>query len=315
MNLLVSNEQVVDDDSTNLLEIPSYLTTDYLESVLKHSKNDETIKVLSINFSEAVPAGHNFASLLLKADVTYIQNNDFSSQKIQQLIIKTEVSDPKISEIMKNASIYSREMVMYDRILPKYHQLLESIGDDEKLYSPALSIDAGTNTIVLKDLSKEGFKLVPRHIACDVDHMNLLINKIAKFHACSVVLNAQGESFKEFDKRINFGMHHTQLLNAMTDEIRSWPGYDYYTKKLDRMQKFVVHQVNTLYNEGISSINVLIHGDLHLNNVLFQYDKNGKLVDLALVKLLIMHILEFFFIFRTLSDRLSSHTIPSKSHY
>lgn len=292
LNMLVYKEDVVTDESIKLLKIPPFLTEQYLESVIKHFKHDETIKVLSTNFSEAVPVGLNFASLLLRVDVTvtYIQNNGITSEEVQHLIIKTEISDPNVLLIMKRARIYSREMIMYERILPKFQKLLESIGDDDKLYSPALFVDTNTNTIILKDLSKEGFKLVPRQISCDTAHVNLLINKIAKFHACSVVLNAQGdESFKEFDKRIKVGK---RLFKAMTAEVRSWPGYNYYAEKLEKMQEFMIPQAKTLCTEGTNSIDVLIHGDLQLNNVMFQYDKKGKLIDLALVKLELVYMLE-----------------------
>lgn len=267
-------------------KLPEFLTKEYLQNILQKYEKTDNINVKEFNCIPAVAAGNNYASMLLRASVQYTKNGE-SVEK--SLIIKATPSDPELAKSIEEYGVYQREILMYDRILPQYHKLLESMGDNEKLFSPAIYVDSKNSTIIFEDLKKLGFTIANRLTGVDQKHVDLLIRKIAKFHACSMVLLATGtEDFCQFCKPPITVNETTQqyfdgMLNAFMDQIRTWPGYEKYVEKLEKVRTWLPKEWMNVYGETKYPIRVLAHGDLWCNNMMFKYDEENIPTDLVLV--------------------------------
>lgn len=268
------------------IKLPEFLTKEYLINVLQKYEKTDDIKVKEFNCTPAVAAGNNYASMLLRASVQYTKND----QNVEKsLIIKTTPSDPELAKSVEQYGVYKREILMYDRILPQYHKLLESVGDNEKLFSPAIYVDSKNSTIIFEDLKKLGFTIANRLTGVDQKHVELLTRKIAKFHACSMVLLATGtEDFRQFcEPPVTYNETSQQyvdgMLNAFMDQIRTWPGYEKYVEKLEKVRTWLPKEWINAYGETKYPIQVLTHGDLWCNNMMFKYDEENIPTDLVLV--------------------------------
>lgn len=270
--------------ATNL---PSFLTTEYLKDVLQKHENSSNINIERFDCAPAVAAGNNYASMLLRAKVHYTKDG---TNVEKSLIIKTATSDPEMAKNIKQYGIYQREILMYDQILPQFHKLLESIGDSEQLFSPAICVDAKTSTIIFEDLKTLGFTLADRLTGVDEQHMDLVLRKIAKYHACSMVLYETGsEDFHQFceppftDDETS-QLYFNGMCKAFLDQIRTWSGYEEYVKKLEKVQTWLPKELIKVYCETKHPIRVLAHGDLWVNNMMFKYDDKHIPTDLVLVR-------------------------------
>jgi hypothetical protein len=74
-------------------------------------------------------------------------------------------------------------------------------------------------------------------------------------------------------------------LRALTNEVSSWPGYEYYAKKLEGLNTNFLASVSKCYDcDEDDDLGTLAHGDLWVNNVMFKYDENLQPVDVLIVK-------------------------------
>lgn len=270
-------------------KLPDFLNKAYLEKVLQKHEN-ESIRVQDFDCKPAVAAGNNYASLLLRVNVKYIKN---AEDLEKSLIIKTVVADAEMAKMVIENGIYQKELVMYDRILPKFQNLLTSHGDTEQLFSPAVFVDHERCTLIFDDLKQSGYTLANRLTGVDEKHVDLLIRKIAKFHACSMVLSYTGsENFKEFqespfkDDDLS-GTFMGSMYGAFLSQIRTWTGYEKYLVKLEKLQARLIKQTLEVFSESKFPIKVLSHGDLWTNNMMFRYNKDKTPSDLLLVRLIL----------------------------
>lgn len=253
------------------VKLPSFLTNYYIEKALQNHYNDKSIQVQGFDYKAAVAAGNNYGSLMLRSNVKYLQNG----KKLEKsIIIKTVITDPEMVKMFEDTgvNIFQNELIMYDRILPKFHKLLESVGDTDQLFAPAIFIDYDTNTLIFHDLIKSGFKVANRLTGVDDTHVEVLTRKIAKFHACSIVLLQNGsEDFKEFQespfKDDNVSDAFLKgMYGAFLSQFRTWKGFEMYITKLENVQKRLLKQTLEMYGPSKFPLKVLAHGDLWVIN-------------------------------------------------
>lgn len=75
-----------------------------------------------------------------------------------------------------------------------------------------------------------------------------------------------------------------QGFEAMIKATLTWPGFEIYGRKLQLLgpNEWIKRGLSALKS---SSFNVLNHGDLWVNNMLFNYDHDGKPLNMKLVGL------------------------------
>lgn len=295
----------------DFLKIPDFLDVKYLGKVLQTVKNDPTIDVLNFTIEPAVSSGNNYASLLLRSHIKYTKNYSRSNIFVKRVIIKTVLADSEAAKIISDVSLYDKEIVMYDRILPKFQELMRSVGDEDQIFSPALYIDHRNKALIFNDLKVEGYVTGDRIMGLDQDHVNLVIAKIAKFHACSMVLAEQtDEKYEEFiepcicDDYIG-NKFFKRMFVTCVDEVRTWPGYEKYANKLDNIKDLLLKQGEELFTGSKYPIKTLLHGDLWTSNILFKYDQERKAPEDAI--LVILYYVTFNDEFNTNPFRLISN--------
>ncbi|XP_063696922.1 uncharacterized protein LOC134827942 isoform X2 [Culicoides brevitarsis] len=267
------------------LKLPKFLNKSYLERILQQNEGDSSISVENFECKPAVAAGNNYASQLLRTTVKYKKDGKCCEKS---LIIKTVNANEEITKILTKSGFFEKEIIMYDRILPKFQKLLESIGDMDKIYSPAVFVDHENSTIIFNDLKQEGYELADRLNGLDEDHIRLLMRKIAKFHACSMILMENGEEdFSDFQEKPTSSASASfdkAMLGACLEQMKTWQGYEKYVTKMEKLrEKFTMQTRETLKKSNILP-NVLNHGDLWVNNMMFKYNKETrKPEDLVLI--------------------------------
>jgi thiamine kinase-like enzyme len=131
---------------------------------------------------------------------------------------------------------------------------------------------------------------ITRQHGLDAHHLKLTVAKLAKFHAATARLYEDNEEL--FDQHqqpnitTNFRLFHSLFetcLATITDELTL--DDDKLCGKLQNFKHFMIDRVSdavTLQNEEFG---VLCHGDLWMDNLLFQYsDDDDEPIDVTMVR-------------------------------
>uniref|UniRef100_A0A1I8PHS2 CHK kinase-like domain-containing protein n=1 Tax=Stomoxys calcitrans TaxID=35570 RepID=A0A1I8PHS2_STOCA len=272
---------------------PQWLNDNYLEEVLKKYLQDDSVVIQSIDLKPATASGENYASVMTRIKIEY---NTAKEDQLQTLSFITKASlenDPAVSSITLDYDIYNTEMKMYEHILPQMAELLKEVGVQEQLFANTLKVDHEQSTIIFEDLTAKGYVLADRMKGLDLAHAELIVKKMAKFHAAAAVLNERlNHSLEKFDRGL-FN-RHTNKLGLMWENftyanancfVKDCPslGAPYYDK-LMKLKPYVVQYATQAYVDNAKEdFLTLCHGDLWINNIMMKYNDNKELEDLLLV--------------------------------
>lgn len=163
-------------------------------------------KIISVR--RAVPPGENYLSIIyrIKVDV-----NDECGSKIQNFIIKQVLETA--ADTLKDDDIFTKEALVYNDILPKfvkhYNDIGEKIEFGPKLYKV---LDKPDKLYIFEDLNVRNFFVKDRKDGIDLAHLKIFYQKLAKFHAASVV---HYEKHGAYDRKFFTSMFTTRSGEAM----------------------------------------------------------------------------------------------------
>ncbi|XP_063709153.1 uncharacterized protein LOC134837697 [Culicoides brevitarsis] len=274
---------------TGFAATPQWLDEEFLEKVLKYHEKCEEIKITELKVNPASIL-NNLASIIFKIDVSYEIKNH--SKVHSNFILKTipEEKDIKL-DFQKYNTAFPTEMFIYEKILPKMHELLRAKNDDT-VFAPEFiyCTDTPVPMIILKDLSFDGF-CSPMNLL-EIDATKVVTEKLSKFHACSMFLHENGtpiDSLTEsFVKPTHGKDSFTEVwikpgLELAISYFKKWEGCQNIAEKLIKSEKTIIERFTQIYvDPSKGPYNILNHGDFHHGNLM---QRNGGVLpqDLLLI--------------------------------
>lgn len=266
-------------------QIPKFLTVEYLEKIL--SKDHPGIKVKSFTAAPPVAAGNNYASLILRVTAECVLDGVKLKKSI---ILKTVVVNEDSAKLIEEFGAHTNEMNNYHRILPRLQALLDSIGDHEQLGARAITVDFDTKSLVFEDLKERGFNIADRKKGLSFDHLEIIVKKLAKMHACSIALEErEGETYEGFSKGLfpeeiqSFNNFFGNMVDVTVQQVKALKGFEYYAKKLEDLKETLIEKGKNIYRTKAYQSTVLNHGDAWVANMMFKTDSNKNPTDAVLV--------------------------------
>uniref|UniRef100_A0A6P4EV28 Uncharacterized protein LOC108045697 n=1 Tax=Drosophila rhopaloa TaxID=1041015 RepID=A0A6P4EV28_DRORH len=264
---------------------PTWLTRPYVEEKLRSYFKNDSLKLEKLDIKPALGNGENYSSVINRINVEYTTKNTMSKESTR-FLAKTIFPDrDPAAEVLMDYGVYTREMDMYDLILPKLADLVRNeLGDSRKLFAGTVKVDRGRNSIIFDDLSLEKYRVADRLKKLDLEHAQLVLEKLANFHAAGAALAERqpGIFAKNFD--VGFFNQHTRgyepilknLLKALSRSLNLEP------ELRQRFQAKINRLVDNIMDYGERSTSIvpgdfltLAHGDLWTTNIMFQYDGEG----------------------------------------
>ncbi|GAB0088775.1 hypothetical protein DMENIID0001_032390 [Sergentomyia squamirostris] len=278
-------------DSELTEDVPTFINDSFVENLVKKVENSEKVKMEKFELKPVTKKGNHYASVMIRIVVNYVL--DTKEQKQISLILKTSYDEKYDNEdsvkLLKNFNLHNREMLMYGKILDSFHNLLSSINDKTTFSGRCYGIDHTTDSMIFEDLLVRQYRCANRIERLDLNHAKLVMKKLAKFHASSIMLKQkEPEVYASFNKAF-LSRHHEDArdfcftqLDAAINLVSKLPGYEYYFNKLVKFRELFVEKGIELY-EPDQDFNVLLHGDMWTNNMMFKYDEGGNPIDVLFV--------------------------------
>ena len=145
--------------------------------------------------------------------------------------------------------------------------------------------DLPQRAIVMQDLKAEGFKMADCTRGLDLKHCLLVMKQMGRYHGASAVLQQKTpENFLYFHESI-YGLYEDVFRIGITNlaqEVAKWPEYR------ERFSEKLLNLAENAYDKFLDSVkireeefNVLCHGDIWFNNMMFRYSQEtGDVTDI-----------------------------------
>ena len=138
--------------------------------------------------------------------------------------------------------------------------------------------------LVFDDLTQYNYAM--QYEVLKLNEIDVILEKIAKYHALSMVLASSDKS--ELVKCYQGGFNANEmrgLLNSLMDQakimgtaVKSWPGMEKIGAKLESsMDKLFTNYAACYGLPSKLGFNVLNHGDFHIRNMMFTKDDQGSI--------------------------------------
>lgn len=281
---MCSKEMIVKNGAN--IFVPEFLDAQFFRRALEEGLREAKITISEVDFEWGSNPGENFCSSIYRVLVSFARS---TSQEAEQervsLIVKTINAVTQDTQFLEDAGVFIKELTTYYDVLP----LLEVLVNDEQFGAKCYYTQREPmNIMVLQDLKPEGFNAASRQEGLDWDHSNLLVRKLGKFHATSMVLIKKDP---KIISRFRSGMlsHETvkgspmflKLFGSALEQLikvaLKWDGFEHISTKLQSyLNSF--EDVTSKMGQPMECdrFRVLNHGDMWTNNFLFAYDDASK---------------------------------------
>ncbi|TMW42796.1 hypothetical protein DOY81_012123, partial [Sarcophaga bullata] len=221
-------------------------------------------------------SGENYCSDIYQIDVEYEVNGNADNKSFIVKIMIPEFID-----------IGSNEKIMFSEVLPAMENILKSKNiKNPKLHGQCWVHENNKDEIyVVENLNSLGYSCAERTMGLDLQQSRILIKKIAKFHAASMLYVKEHEG-SHFEKGAYDTMTESLIyggLEYVANMVEKWPSYEGIAEKLraviPKFNDAIAHMINTKN----STFNVINHGDLWVNNFLLKYDESLNCEDATFV--------------------------------
>ncbi|PSN55859.1 hypothetical protein C0J52_02771 [Blattella germanica] len=227
------------------------LTKEFLEAALH-----KTIKEFEITILTA--PGDNYVGNLYRVTVTCDQKETIS------LVCKS------MPDFMKASDAHVREIEVYANTLPAIYVLTEKAWPDMESFAPKLMFNID-GILALEDLNVLGYRTLGRGITLNIELCMLVLKKLARFHAASVMLYINDpDSMKHYDKSVfedrqsheGVMRFFTAMLTTLADVVAGWPECMMYADRVRTLSSKLLGKLIAASQNDLTKFNVLNHCDL-----------------------------------------------------
>ncbi|CAG9792564.1 unnamed protein product [Diatraea saccharalis] len=247
-----------------------------------HSCLEDVAKVLDFNdFKYHVDLisgkGESYVANIFRV---VIKENEDNGKNVN-VIVKTLINTTR-RELFRD--LHNREVLVYEEVIPKFMQIQRKLDLKQRFCFPeCLYTNANKNKeiIVLQDLKDIGFGIderISKFEELNYKQTKLILTQLAKLHALSFVYEkVEKENFDKVKEKFADILFQEKFLTKSKLRNYFFESYDMSLKfvtnieakkKLNELRNKLVH-ILRFYTQP-SKHNVLCHGDVWLNNILFK---------------------------------------------
>ncbi|KAJ1526563.1 hypothetical protein ONE63_008150 [Megalurothrips usitatus] len=222
-----------------------------------------------------------------------VQNEDGDKDALH---LVSKVTTPSAEGAPMMSRMFAAEGSVYSQLLPAMEEIagMRAPLPWPRSYHVAVT-GPPPHCLVLRDLRPDGFAMVDRKKPLDLQHCRLMLRAIARFHGAGMALqhlrpdaframrDALGADLAAVEETANNFMRFLAPGQAVPDLVRCRFGEVVYAKLKDMFTNIPNEFLDFMLPDPEGG-NTIVHGDFHLNNILYQYEKDtGAVQDCVLI--------------------------------
>lgn len=236
-----------------------------------------------------MPPGENFMAVLFRSNLEILIRESGDKKTLNYItkcLLKKNVYN---EEMISGYSAFPKEIKMLRDILPDFEKLYKNAGIEVK-FGPKIfySSNVPTDLMIMEFL--DDYQMLPKIKGLNAEHVKKSLEWLAKFHAASMVyydLNGPyGDAFKDgiFAAHMEgtYQPYYDSYDSYYMAALRKLKDGEKYVKKAEKWRGKLFKLITKTIEFDENSPNVLCHGDMWSNNLMFKYTE-GKLVDVKAV--------------------------------
>uniref|UniRef100_A0A182M3D1 CHK kinase-like domain-containing protein n=1 Tax=Anopheles culicifacies TaxID=139723 RepID=A0A182M3D1_9DIPT len=272
-------------------QLPSYLTESLIRRSLEHDLQ-RSVTIDRFTAGPATAAGDNYLS-----DVFWIRVEYDGGSAEKRLLAKCMPNVGDRGATLDVLDAFRKESETFQQLLPEFSRLVSADGTEQFGAKCYYATTEPVRTIVFEDLKALGFRMCDRTKGgLDYEHMALVMRKIAKFHAASMLYARQSpEHERRLATRYAYGLYNPEEkpedcriivplqkgFEKFLSVANGWPELDpVVLRKLELLRPTFGERVADCVKpqQPAARYKALNHGDLWSNNMMFRYENNGTVV-------------------------------------
>uniref|UniRef100_A0A1Y9H2X0 CHK domain-containing protein n=1 Tax=Anopheles dirus TaxID=7168 RepID=A0A1Y9H2X0_9DIPT len=249
-----------------------WLTSQLFQKALVSHTADRSLEVEDVHLAVHENGAQQYSSTIYRASVSYRSRGKADTIK---LIVKLTTS--KVNSVADERS-FDTELKVYRDYLAKMNAI---VGESSTSRLAPRLIYTATDPVpflILEDLTTA--ELVHCSKLLGLDDATVVLVKLAQFHAASYSLSSSttlnapdavnnGLFVQKPSDGVKFLLENFTIF---TEELSRWDGCTKYAERFKNILPTFLERGATIYGARGFSFNVLNHGDLHYNNMLFKID-------------------------------------------
>ncbi|XP_047108988.1 uncharacterized protein LOC124777577 [Schistocerca piceifrons] len=264
--------------------IPSWLDRAFIVSALKCG--DPTVDESSVQLKSMGQVGGGLLSETYRV-VAQLHSLGESHERETSVIVKSSPTVGGFIKELADSGVFTKETVAYGSFLPAMDSALETIeGESWRPLAPKFYHHGSqpTSFLVVEDLDASGFHKVAQGVSLDVDQCRAVLRNLARMHAASVtLLDDQQYNEKLFHQSLIFSRRlvdtfqdkNQRYVDFTFDFLEDYTWFQKYVHKMEKLSTRFVREVVDVVEQCQVDFKVMVHGDLHKNNVMFREDSDG----------------------------------------
>ncbi|XP_043263937.1 uncharacterized protein LOC122404106 [Colletes gigas] len=268
-----------------------------VEPVLQQ-KLGKCVIVKNFTTEPLLPPGENYGSTILKVDVE-LKNRNTGKKEDLRLIAKMLPPTEFQRLIFNSSQTFTKEIFMYETIVPAYNKLELESGIKESeishilpyFYGSRLSLQPDGDidddaVFLMENLKSKGYYNGNRIEGYDLEHSEMAIKSLARFHALGMAMKLKKpeifEVFKMHSKNWEVEGNSEDFFAVILKKIKDDPEMNpYYDKCYKRLNAAAVMDFWT--DTPCEPWMTIIHSDLWVNNIMFHRNEKGQVEDVKFV--------------------------------
>ncbi|XP_031628478.1 uncharacterized protein LOC116344183 [Contarinia nasturtii] len=275
-------------EECKVFELFPWITSSFVQNLIEKSEQSKHAILKSFTAKKCFNDGENFSSYMIGLKAIF--ESELHGEKSCDFLLKIAIQTEDYAKICAESLLYEREIEAYTKVLPAVEKLLESVGEFGQIAPRCYTADIERKMIAFEDLRNQQFKGVNSVDGLNMDHMKLALLTLAKWHAGTASLLIENiELFEWYTKRNvyknspSIQSFFRNIAQTVSNEIKHWPGYENISEKLGNIPQEAFDNIHKSYEPQDDGFNVITHGDMFMNNLLYRHDQNGKPIDIRFV--------------------------------
>ncbi|CAH1406874.1 unnamed protein product [Nezara viridula] len=259
-----------------------------LECVLKRNCKDLTPeKVVSLEIVPAVEKYVNFLSSVNRYNLKVVLGNGRTVKK--SLFVKTASTDAFIDAFNNRLGTFKNETMMYTT-LKEMEYLMEEFQDYDDILWCRMIYHIPYTCIVMEDLKAKGFRMVGKTDLFDFEQGMLGVHALGRYHGMCKALEERGHLSLQglrpwfiFDKDTHHHMYWS-IVSLVEGIKKLWdPKWIPVVEKIKLTTESLTQRLEKLNVIDETKFNVLNHGDVNKNNIVFKFNYDERPVAVRFV--------------------------------